>query len=382
MKTAKLDHFVKIERELVDPSTLDPSTPYLGLEHIERGGRINSMSTVGSSGIRSTKFRFKSDHILFGKLRPNLAKIADPLTAGICSTDILPIRVRDGVDRSFIKHFLRWGPTVAEAVRLASGANLPRVSPKSLQALSIPLLPLEDQRRIAGILDRVDERRSRRHAQLLTLENLERGTFAAHIDALRGVRTTPLGEWASLTAGKSVVAADSFSPSRWRVLKISAVTSGLFRRDESKPLPLGYEPPLTHRLMPGDLLMSRANTSELVGASAIASGDVSGLALPDKIWKFVWRRTAEPRFWKAYLSQSHVRAQISAMSSGSGGSMKNIPKAKLLALPIPEVPIAAQREFTAVVEKIEAQRTRVERALALDDELFASLQYRAFRGEL
>ncbi len=49
-------------------------------------------------------------------------------------------------------------------------------------------------------------------------------------------------------------------------------------------------------------------------------------------------------------------------------------------IPIP--PVSVQREFAAVVAKIDAQRERIERALALEDELFASLQYRAFRGEL
>lgn len=62
--------------------------------------------------------------------------------------------------------------------------------------------------------------------------------------------------------------------------------------------------------------------------------------------------------------------------------MKNIPKAKILKLPVPDVSLKVQREFAAVVEKIDAQRAHVDRTLALEDELFASLQYRAFCGEL
>lgn len=62
--------------------------------------------------------------------------------------------------------------------------------------------------------------------------------------------------------------------------------------------------------------------------------------------------------------------------------MKNVSKVKLEAMPIPRVPVSAQGEFAARAEQVNAQRELVEKALAADDELFASLQARAFRGEL
>jgi len=52
------------------------------------------------------------------------------------------------------------------------------------------------------------------------------------------------------------------------------------------------------------------------------------------------------------------------------------------AMPVPVPPLARQREFGARVERVAAQRAVVARSLAADDELFGSLQSRAFRGEL
>jgi type I restriction enzyme S subunit len=77
-----------------------------------------------------------------------------------------------------------------------------------------------------------------------------------------------------------------------------------------------------------------------------------------------------------------MRRRISELASGSGGSMKNISKAKLQAMLVPKVSAAEQQAFAAKVEAIQAERSRITTALKADDELFAALQYRAFRGEL
>ena len=58
------------------------------------------------------------------------------------------------MDISYLKHLLLWKPYVDKANSLCSGANLPRISPSSLLGIEIPLPPLEEQRRIAAILDR------------------------------------------------------------------------------------------------------------------------------------------------------------------------------------------------------------------------------------
>lgn len=90
---------------------------------------------------------------------------------------------------------------------------------------------------------------------------------------------------------------------------------------------------------------------------------------------------ADPVFLEAWLNSPRGAAHFSrAAKTTSGLNTINITTVKTA--PVPDVPLAVQREFAAVVAKIEAQRERIERALALEDELFASLQYRAFRGEL
>src|ERR1700730_15529746 len=100
--TVKLAEIETIERDQINPATLEGGVAYLGLEDIEAGGRIIQARQVERGDLASSKFRFSREHILYGKLRPYLAKISLPDFEGICSTDILPLRPRSTVDRRYL----------------------------------------------------------------------------------------------------------------------------------------------------------------------------------------------------------------------------------------------------------------------------------------
>src|SRR5205823_10168736 len=92
--------------------------------------------------------------------------------------DILPILPGKSLDRDFLCHFLRQPRMVELATAKATGANLPRLSPKVLGEFEIPLLPLSEQRRIAVILDKADELRAKRQSALEQLSGLIQAMFA------------------------------------------------------------------------------------------------------------------------------------------------------------------------------------------------------------
>ena len=158
---------------------------------------------------------------------------------------------------------------------------------------------------------------------------------------------------------------------RFRVLKVSAVTEGIFNPLMSKPVPDGYVPPDDHLVRAGDLLISRANTSRLVGATAIVEHAVPNVLLPDKIWRFVWRDDSaiEPVYMDGLFKHASVRAALSKMATGTSGSMKNISQSKLKTFPVPIPPLDLQRRFVEIVGAARAltregeSRTRVAAAL-------------------
>ena len=383
-----LSEVAVIERDSIQPSEIKSGTLYLGLEHIESGGKILSALEVSNGELASSKFRFTPAHILYGKLRPYLAKITCPEFNGICSTDILPILPNGDMDKRYICYFLRQPKIVAFANSRASGANLPRLSPTALSEISLPVPPLSEQKRIAEILDRAEALRAKRRAALALLDELTQSIFLdmfgdSEVQNSKWPVHTVAEYVAEFQGGKSLESNDDNNSQR-RVLKVSAVTGMKFRPLESKPIDDAYEPANDHFVRNGDLLFSRANTTELVGAVAYVTNCPQNLLLPDKFWRFVWRDedAVHPLFiWHLFQSRP-VRREIGNRASGTSGSMKNISKAKLFGIPTILPPFVLQQQFAERISAVERIQDRLRASRAELDQLFASLQHRAFRGEL
>lgn len=139
LAVAPLSDLIRIKRDSIQPCDIREGTRYLGLEHIESGGRIIDTPAVMSGELSSNKFRFDSHDILFGKLRPYLCKVAAPDFAGICSTDILPLVPKSAVFKNYLLSYLRTPSIVRLAAERSAGANLPRLSPKVLASFSVPI---------------------------------------------------------------------------------------------------------------------------------------------------------------------------------------------------------------------------------------------------
>jgi len=387
--TATLGSVARIERKSITPAEIPSGSRYVGLEHIESGGASLSYGEVLNGELASNKFCFSSDHILFGKLRPYLAKIVCPDFSGICSTDILPISSGKNIDKRYLLHFLRRPQTVEWASTRSTGVNLPRLSPSELETLEIPLPPLDEQRRIAAILDKADALRRKRKRALELLGSLGQSIFGEMFGNLvesSTYRRGTISDWVvDFDTGKNLAPdPDDRRTNGYRVLKVSAVTSGTFLPTEAKPLPRDYEPPSSHFVDKGDLLFSRANTAELIGATAYVDSELSGLVLPDKIWRFVWRQANEPhpRFIQALFSTPEFRREISKRATGTSGSMKNISKEKVLSI---EVAMPDRRMQNKFAERLAALDQSISAATAQSlalDRNFSSLQHRAFSGQL
>jgi len=177
MKRVRLHHVVELEREGIQPDEISGGTWYVGLENIDSKGHFVNVERVEAGMLASTKFRFGPEHLLYGKLRPYLKKIARPTFEGICSTDIIPIRVGRHVDRNFLFYYLRQPKIVQLATTRAVGINLPRLSPKILEQFEVLLPPIKQQKRIAAILDKADALREKRQEAIAKLGMLTRSCF-------------------------------------------------------------------------------------------------------------------------------------------------------------------------------------------------------------
>jgi type I restriction enzyme, S subunit len=299
----------------------------------------------------------------------------------LCGTGSLIIRPGPLLSSEYLRLLLSSQDMVRTMERASLGTTMPNLNQTIVADLPVRLPPLDDQRRIAAILDHADALRTTHRKSRSLSDGLGRAIFLDMFGdpdkSSIGQQRVKFGEIADLQGGRNLVADDEDAHSPFRVLKISAVTSGKFKPWEAKPLPVDYTPPAAHLVRSGDLLISRANTAELVGAVAFVHKSPSNLALPDKIWRFVWKDpTSVPLYYWALLQTPAIRRRISQLSSGTGGSMKNISKAKLEQLELPRVDVARQRAFEKTLLAIPSP------TVTEFDELCASLQSRAFSGQL
>ena len=162
------------------------------------------------------------------------------------------------------------------------------------------------------------------------------------------------------------------------VLKVSSVTKGYFIPEECKVL--DDQANIKKYVTPekGDLIFSRANTREMVGATAVIMEDYPLLILPDKLWKIKFKSSVNVFYMKYVLSSKSIRNEFSAASTGTSGSMYNVSMDKFKSIKIPVAPIELQNQFADFVRAVDKSKVAVQKALDEAQLLFDSLMQEYF----
>lgn len=167
--------------------------PYIGLEHIEQ--RTGQLLGVGESqSVTSAKNLFEPGDVLFGKLRPNLRKYWKAGRRGICSTDILVLRSKQGLESSYLFAVVQSEPFLAFAENDAAGTKMPRTSWKRLETIKLSIPPLKEQHRIAEILSSVDTSIQATQAVIEQAERVKRGLMEELLTGGLGSEAIERGE--------------------------------------------------------------------------------------------------------------------------------------------------------------------------------------------
>ncbi|MBM7078101.1 restriction endonuclease subunit S [Micromonospora humida] len=137
----------------------------------------------------------------------------------------------------------------------------------------------------------------------------------------------------------------------WGVLKVSAMTWGEFREQENKAVPEGREFDPRYEVRPGDILVSRANTEQYVGAPVLVRKCRPRLLLSDKSLRLIPSPEIDSAWLLRVLSSPSIRRQISTRASGQQDSMRNISQQALLSLELPVPPRAEQCRIVAALDE-------------------------------
>jgi type I restriction enzyme S subunit len=173
----------------------------------------------------------------------------------------------------------------------------------------------------------------------------------------------------------------------WGVLKVGCVNGGAFNPSENKALPTNLEPIPELGVSKYDLLISRANTRELVGSAAVVEQDYPNLLLCDKLYRIRLKAgICSPIYLGRYLGIRKVRGQIELQATGASSSMLNIGQSTILELAIAVPPFAEQSAISTFLDhettKLDELTTEVNRAITLLQERRTALISAAITGKI
>ncbi|MCR9297077.1 MAG: restriction endonuclease subunit S [bacterium] len=364
----------------VDLSSVDQSTKAI----------VEPRDILGSEAPSRARQIIETGNVLVATVRPNLngvARVTADLDGATASTGFCVIKPNpNALDSGYLFHWVKTPQFVADMVRKSTGANYPAVSDRIIFESAIPLPPLFEQKRIAEILDRAEALRSGRRAALALLDELTQSIFLDMFgdpvgnpkrwemkslqDAGVETKTGPFGSLLHksdyITNGVPLI-----NPKHMVDGRVEHTGDETVSEEKARKLS-------AYRLKDGDILMARrGEMGRCVVVKSHQEGWLCGtgsffIRAPESVYL--------SEFLELALSSEPMRKHLENLSGRAIMPSLSGNQIKSLRLPLP--PIEIQHSFVAKLEKQKAIVDAQRRHLNTMDTFFASLQQRAFRGEL
>ena len=374
--------------------------------YTDEGVRVVRLQNIGSGFFDDSDQAFISP-AHFAKLQKHecsagdvlVATLGDPILLAAIQPKSLPvtlnkadcIQLRCDPDRAvagYVTHYLNSGVAQSHASALAHGQTRKRVNLSQLRRLPIPLPPIEEQRRIAAVLDAADALRAKRRQAIAKLDTLTQAIFidmfsrngwdswpSQPVESVANpgkgaIRTGPFGSQLLheefVDDGVAVLGIDNAVQNRFAWGKRRFIT-------EKK-----YAQLSRFTVSPGDVLVTIMGTC---GRVAVVPNDIprsintkhlccvtvnKEVCLPEWLWACL-------RFHPAVLDQ---------LGATHGAVMPGLNMGKIKQAEIPVPPLNDQRRFAERMAATVYHQEVSDRSRVQVETLFASLQQRAFRGEL
>ena len=250
--------------------------------------------------------------------------------------------------------------------------------------LEIPLPSIDEQIRVVHVLDGVRSLIKGANRQIAELDTLVKSRFVEMFgdsDSIeeKWVLKALIGCVDSIESGRSpkcqAIARKGKEPG---VLKLSALSSGVFLPDENKAMCVGEKVVPSKEVMRGDILIARKNTPELVGACVIVRDEVSNLMFPDIVFRMHPKDDINGDYLLALLSSPSFSRKVKSLAHGSNKSMSNIPKSELASILIPVPPLSLQQEFASFVAEVDKSRFVIQQQIEKLQMLYDSLAQEYF----
>lgn len=344
---------------------------------------------VLGSAVGSTKQLVEPGDVLLSKIVPHIRRawIVPPETRrSIGSSEWIIFRDRRA-DPGYLRHLLvsdRFHRSFMKTVA-GVGGSLLRARPAHVANIHVPLPPLEEQRRIAAILDKADELRAKRRAALEQLGTLTQAIFVdmftRNRDPAWPVRA--LGEMADVQGGLQVSRRRSTLPLEAPYLRVANVHRGRLDLSEVKTMRVTEAELQRTVLEPGDLLVVEGHgNADEIGRVGRWSGAIEGCVHQNHLIRVrADGCMAESAYLEVALNTGEPLRQLRGAGRTTSG-LNTLSTSDVRAVSVLVPPLDVQQEFVRQREALRGLGERQAEAAARLDALSAALQSRAFRGEL
>ena len=315
--------------------------------------------------------------VIFAKITPCMQNGKHSIMQGLIdgfgfgSTEFHVIRVSDRVVPEWVHFFLRRKETLNAAKKTFTGAvGQQRVPGTFLDNLLLPLPDVSTQKELTALLsnqlEKVKTGREAAQKQYNEIVLLSRRHREFTLADLNNAGRVPLGDvLIDIESGKSLQTTERLAAdNELGVLKVSAVSWGNFNPNQAKSIEGDYTPEDHHRVRVGDVLISRANTVELVGAVVRVAQDYSNRLLSDKTLRLVLDEDkCDPDYIVQVLRLPEARAHIEGNATGTSDSMRNISQNTIRATPIALPSLDEQRRIAARMKSVDQEIARLRQAV-------------------
>jgi type I restriction enzyme, S subunit len=332
---------------------------------------------------------FLNGDVLLAKITPCFenGKIAQATLShriGVGSTEFHVVRPLAGkADARYLLHFLRQERIRRDGERRMTGsAGQRRVPEHFLAGLEVPAPPVEEQRRIAEVLDRAEALRAKRRAALSQLETLPQSIF---LDLFGDPATNPK-EWQRTKLGDAVLSASdgphvspTYSDDGIPFISTRHVREGEITWEDLKFISREDAEIHWRKCKPelGDVLYTKGGTTGL----AVAVETNKPFALWVHVALLKPNLTKVDSIWlESMLNTRFCYRQSQELTHGIANRDLGLTRMVKIDMFLP--PLTLQREFARRIASLKKIRTGYRASLVQMDALFASFQHRAFRGEL
>ncbi len=363
-----------ISKRVDNPATSNYQR-FVGLEHFVSGD-LKIKNWGSTENLTSSAKAFEKGDILFARRNAYLRRASLVEFDGCCSGDAFVLRENhDKIIPGFLAFVMNSNALWDYAISNAAGTMSKRVKWRDLAKYQFLLPPKDQQAQLAELLWAMDEV-VERAKKLLEANNVLLYSFREEKLCSKSHPRKKLGNGLQeITAGKSLNGTNTPATNGHKgVLKVSAVGANGFEAEENKVLSKQDEFLEKFKVNKLDVLITRANTTELVGRTCLVEKNYPNLMLSDKTLRLEVKDELLNRlFLVEILRSKELRQLIEGFATGTGGAMKNISQNEIKSLTIPfpakDIQDKYANQLNLILENKSATKNKIEASQSLQKSL-------------